>query len=577
MPGIQISGLLSNSAFDWKSVVDQLVAVSGAPIKKLSSEKDLNTAKMAALGELGSRLTALQDAVQAIREDEIFSARTVSSDLSNTTWRSSSVTGTAMGSYAFDVTQLATQAQLRGAGDIGSGLATTGDVSGLTLANLATATPVTAGTFTVAGKQVTVALTDSLQDVFTAISTATGGAVTASYNATTDKISLVQASGELVLGAGNDTSNFLAAMRLANNGTGTATSSTALGAVKTSATLATAGLRTAITAVDGTGAGSFSINGVAVAYNVNTDTVNSVIARINEAGAGVTASYDPTNDRVVLLNKSTGDIGLTVEETAGGLLDALGLSAAGGGALVHGKNAQFSVNGGDVLTSTSNTLEAAVHGVTGLNVTVNTVTRQTLQVESDRVAMQGAIQDFIDKFNDVQTYNDEATAVRVDGTGVSTSVLADNREVQAWARSLRSMAFEVASGVTGDITRLDDLGIDFEGTTSNLRIKDSGKLLAALGDKPEDVESFFMAPTGGIVTRFYSYLGDLASSGRSQSSRLGENNSDLDEQIATLQSRLEQEREQLTNSFIRMLDAQSLAQSQNTYLTNTFFKNNSGG
>ena len=190
--------------------MDQLVAVSGMPIKKLGTEKEANLAKVEALSSLGTTLTDLKDAVQAIRADEIFSARTVSSDVANTTWKSSSVTGAAIGSYAFDVTQLATQAQLRGASDIGGGLAPTSDVSGVTVANLATATAITAGTFTVDGKQVTIATTDSLKNVFDAINNATGGTngvggdVTATYDPATDRIRLTKASGtELVLGHGH--------------------------------------------------------------------------------------------------------------------------------------------------------------------------------------------------------------------------------------------------------------------------------------------------------------------------------------------------------------------------------------
>lgn len=575
MPGIQISGLLSNSAFDWKSVVDQLMAVEGIPIKTLTTEQTTNTQKIDALAEVYTALGDLQDTLQAIRADAVFSSRIVSSDLAGTTWKSSSVTGAALGAYTFDVTQLATQAQLRGAADAGAGLAATSDVSGLTLATLPTATAVTAGTFTVGGARITVALTDSLEEVFAAISAATGGTVTAGYDAATDKITLTSSAGELVLGAANDTSNFLAAMKLANSGTATAASSASLGSVKTSAPLASANLRAAITGVDGTGAGSFSINGVTIAYNVATSTLSSVIGDINASSAGVTASYDSANDRMVIVNKSTGDTGIAVSEAAGGLLAALGLTAASGGALVHGKNAVFTVNGGAALTSTSNTLEASVHGITGLSVTVNTASTQTLQIESDAATMQGAIEGFVQKFNAVQDLIEEKTRTTVAGGSVATSILSDNREVQAWARQLRSLAFDVVGGVTGGISRLDNLGMDFDSSSGHLTIKDSGKLAAALGDRPDDVASLFLQPTDGLVTRFYSYLGTIKATNRSQQATLGKGNADLDAQIARLQARLDQQRELLTNSFLKMLDAQSLAQSQNTYLTNAFFKNNS--
>ena len=77
------------------------------------------------------------------------------------------------------------------------------------MANLGLGQPITAGTFSVNGAQVAVTTSESLQDVFAAISTATGGNVTASYDPTTDKVTMASASGPVVLGADNDSSNFL--------------------------------------------------------------------------------------------------------------------------------------------------------------------------------------------------------------------------------------------------------------------------------------------------------------------------------------------------------------------------------
>ena len=569
MSGIQISGLLANSAFDWKSIVDQLVAIDGRPMTKFNADKTTNNDKSAALATLQTNLQDLQDSLQSIRADNTFSARTVGSDLAGTTWKSSSVTGTAIGSYTFAVSQLATTGQLRGASNIGSSLSVSDDVSGLTLANARTATAVSAGTFTVNGKQITVALTDSLQDVFDQIASATGD-VTASYDSATDKVTFTRASGELVIGAANDTSNFLSVFKLANTGTASTTSSASLGTTKISAPLASAGLANISPA-----SGSFSVNGVSINYNTATDSLSAIVNRINGAGAGVTASYDSANDRVLLANKSTGDVGISVSDGSGGLLDALGLSAASGGALVHGKNAQFRVNGGALISSASNTLDESTHGIAGLSVTVNSETTQTLQVESDTATMQSAIQGFIDKFNAVQDFIENNTKITVSGASVSTSLLSDNREIQDWSRKLQSLAFEAVSGATGSVTRLDSLGIDFNSTSGRLAIKDAGKLATAIGDHPDDVQSFFLKGSTGFVPKLYGYLTNVISADRAQQANLTKTNSSIDDQIKTLQSKLDSEREMLTNSFIHMLDAQSAAQSQQTYLTNAFFKNNS--
>jgi flagellar hook-associated protein 2 len=107
-------------------------------------------------------------------------------------------------------------------------------------------TAITAGTFTVNGKQVTVATTDSLQDVFDAIASATNNAVTASYNSTTDEITLLKSSSAITLGSAADTSNFLQVAQLYNNAGTSVSSTSALGRVNTTATMSDADLATAI-------------------------------------------------------------------------------------------------------------------------------------------------------------------------------------------------------------------------------------------------------------------------------------------------------------------------------------------
>jgi len=574
MAGIQISGLVANSAFDWKSVVDQLVAADSAPVTTLQNQQTTNTNKITALDSLKSSMLDLQTSLQNLRSGNVFANRTVSSDTANTTWTSSSSAGAPIGSYTFDVQKLATAASISGAGDLAAGLSATDDVSGLTVANLSTAIPVTAGVFTINGQQFTVATTDSLQSVLNNIATATGGGVTAAYDSASDTIQLTSAVGPLILGAANDTSNFLQAMKLNNNGTSSITSSAALGTLKTAATIGSAGLKTALTGLDASGNGAFKINGVTINFNANSDSVAALLSTINQSGAGVTASYDSANDRVLLTNNTTGDTGISVADVTGNLAAALGLTTAAGATFNRGSNAQFTLNGGPVLTSMSNTLDGSVTGITGLSVTVNSETKQTVQVGADTAGMQTAIQDFITKFNAVQSFITTNTKITSTGTQVTTSVLSDNHEVQSWASSLQSLAFDPVSGLTGTVQRLDNLGIDFSGTSGQLTVVNSDKLASALANHPDDVQSFFLNGSTGFVSKMYGYLTTLVSNDSSQQSDLQSANNDLANQITTLQGRLDDERTQLTNAFIAMQDAQSQANSQSTYLTQTFFNNN---
>lgn len=567
MAGLQLSGLASG--FDWKSLVDQLMTVERAPISRLEREQVTNSSRTKALSDLGLKITALQTSAAALKDETIFNGRLAKSTTADSTWSVSSAAGSAPGSYRIAVSQLATASRLAGTPDIGQSLHSSSNVSGLTLANLATGTAPTAGTFTINGQKVAVALTDSLQGVFDAIATATAGDVTAAYNEVADKITLTSATNRTItLGAANDTSNLLRALKLGNNGTGTVTSSGTLGAIKTTAKLDAAGLRTAVTNVDGNGAGNFSINGVSVAFDLDGDTLSGVLRRINQAGAGVTASYDAVNDRVQLVNNSTGDLGITVSETGNGLLKALGLTT---GTLTRGTNAAFTVDNGNPLTATGNTLDASAHGIAGLSVTVDSETTQTVAVSPDTTTMRGKIDAFIEAFNAVQTFIDEKSKVTSANGKVTTSVLSNNREVQDWARELRSLAFSAVSGLSGTISRLENLGIDFDGTSGKLSVEDSTKLTAALADRPEDVEAFFQTSTTGFVAKLTTALDRMETSNDDQQERITKNNSDIDRQISDLERRLEQQRELLTSSFIKMEEAQARIQQQGSALTNAFF------
>lgn len=553
---LQVAGLASG--FDWKTFVDQVMDLEHKPADRLETEKATNTQKVTQLGTLGTKLSTLQDAVQDLKAEGLFGKRSATSSATEGKWSASAATDTATGSYKIVVSQLATAATLAGAGNIGAALNPTDDsVASLTLATLPIGQAITAGKFSINGKQVTVVTTDSLEDVFNAISAATSGDVTASYDHTTDKITLTSASGSVVLGAANDTSNFLRALKLGNNGTGTVTSSARLGGVKTSATLANANLTGAITA----GAQSFSINGVSIGYNAATDSLATLLKRINDSTAGVSASYDAANDRVVLANTSTGDLGISLADDTGGLLNALGL--ASGTTFTRGKNAEFTINGGDTLSSQSNTLTSSAHGVSGLSVTVDSESTQTITVAADTGAMRGKLEAFIDKFNDVQSFLESVTKVTTDSKGkVTAAVLSGNREIQDWAHSLRSLAFGTVSGLTGSIKRLADFGIDFKSGTNELEIKDGDALDRALANHTTEIETFFNTSTTGFAAKLDAFVDKITDLNKDQEKSLNKANDSLDDQIDAIERRLAQQRELMENAFRMMEAAQSKIKQQ---------------
>ena len=570
MSGIQLTGLASG--LDWRSLVDKLIAAETVPQNRLRSEKSAGTQKTNVLESLKTSLTSLQSAIQPLgTSSDAFAARKATLASASTSWATSATAGTETGTYQIQVTQLATKAQRTGSADSGKALNSSADVSGLTLSTIPITTAITAGEFTVNGARITVALTDSLQDIFNQISTKTGGTVTASYDPASDKTRL-SSSTEIVLGSANDTSNFLRSLQLYNNGTGEVLGPKALGVVSVSAAIANANLREAITSTDISGNGSFSVNGTTIAYNVNSDSVQNVLSRINASAAGVTANYDKVNDRFTLTNKTTGDVGISISESPGGLLGALGLGNSA--SFVRGKDAQFNIDGGPTLTSASNTLDDSSHGITGLSIAVTSETTDSVTVGGDNAGARTKIEDFIAKFNAVQTFIDQQTKSSTTPDGkVTANILAGNREVSDIAKQLRNKIFAAVPGLSGSIQRLESIGIDFKSSSSILEVKDSGKLDAALRDHGSDVRTLFSDTTNGLSKRLDSFITQITGTTgtlTTQTASIAKQSKSIDEQISAMDRRLAQQKTLLEQGFIRMESAQSNIQSQLSALNNAF-------
>jgi flagellar hook-associated protein 2 len=359
-------------------------------------------------------------------------------------------------------------------------------------------------------------------------------------------------------------------MKLYNNGTGAITSTSQLGVVNTTAALANAHLQQSIGGVDGDGNGSFVINGVTISFNVNADSVQGILTKINQSGAGVTASYDTASDKFVLTNNADGDIGLSISEAAGGLLEAMGLNSTG--TLVRGQNASVQVDGGPTLTSTSNSFDASLTGLQGLSVTAASTGSQTVTVTSDTSDTETKIQAFIDAYNTLQSYIDSQTLITSTDTTVTPSLLSGDHDVTDMASSLREIVFNSVPGLTGTIQRLDDMGIGFTGTSSQLEILDQTKLDSALQNNPDQVQQLFNG-TGGLVSQLNDFvINTTGTSGlvQAETSRYTADSDAIDDQIAAMERRITQDQDRLTAEFVAFEAAQSLIQQQLAAFQNTF-------
>lgn len=565
MADLGLSGLVSG--LDWKTLVDQLADAERTPQTRLRIEQNTLGKQNTAYAAIQTQLEALKSRVATLSDSSLYDTRQASVSDEKT----ASVTaaaGTTLGSYTFNITQLATAAKQVGTAGAGSSLSASNDVSGLVLNNAAFATAITAGTITVNGKQITIATGDTLQTVFDNIQVATGSEVTASYDSATDKITF-SSTNPIVLGSATDTSNFLQVARLNNNGTGTITSTSQLGVVKQASALSSANLATPI--LDGgSGTGEFKINGVSIAF-ATTDTVSAVLKRINDSAAGVTASYDTVNDRFVLANKTTGDIGIALEDVSGNFLTATGLSS---GALTRGQNLLYNVDGGGQLISQSNTITESSSSIAGLAVTALAVGTTSISVASDTTAIKTAINDFITDYNKVQSIIDTQTASTTDSKGkVTAGTLANSGDADDIATRLRRMVTGEVAGLTAVLNQLEDIGIISNGTDNSIKVDDETKLDNALANNLTTVKNLFADATTGLAAKLTKYLEDTIGDSGSLVTRqenITKQSAAIDTQIADLERIVLSNRDRMIASFVAMESAQAQINQQMQYLQNQF-------
>lgn len=566
---ITAGGLISG--LDSNSIIEQLVKLESKPITRLQTQINLLKKQQSAVRTVRTQLLSLRSKTQDFRLNQIFNA--FNSDSSDKEIVTSSVTGTnpVLGSFALNVTQLASATSAVSSNKLGGAVnpAAVLNSSGIN-------TAVEAGTFSINGVQFTVdPSTQSLNDVITAINGSSAG-VTATYNAGTDTVSIANtvASNTAVINfsAQDDTSNILSALKLKGatqytngNGSTEVVSSVNLGAVDSTDILNTVNFANgALTA------GSFSINGVSVSVDPTTDTLQDVLDRINSSDANVTASFDSATDRIRFTSNTLGS--RTIAFGSGGdtsnFLSITNLSAA---TQTAGNDATFTVNGGPTLTRNTNEVSDAIAGVTLKFLSQGT---STVTVTSDNDKIVEGVKAFVDEFNKT------VTAIRdITGNGADLAGDAGIRNIEDY---LRSNIFNEVTGFSGDFSTLIDIGIstgdDFSATENQQLKLDEEKFREALQSDRLNVERLFSNTGGnGIADTLYSYLDDATKSTGFLNER-AKSNGTIDRQIENLNDtidrqtdRLKQYEARLRRQFLNLETLSSGFQQQSSALSSARF------
>ncbi len=565
-----LSGLASG--FDWRTLINQLADVERSPQKRLRAEQGTLFNRNNAFGSIKTQLSVLKNRTDNLSSNDVLQARKATTS-DSTVLSATASAGTASGNYAFNITQLATASKTAGTLGVGANLYPTNVVTSGTLASKGFNPPISAGTITVDGKQIAIDPTvDTLNNIFVKIQAATSLTVQGAYDATTDRITLNRLNGDpLVVGSATDTSNFLSVARLSNNGTSELVSASSLGSVTPANALSSANFQTAVSD-GGAGAGEFKINGVSIAFNATSDSVQNLMDRINASAAGVNMSYDRVNDQFTLTNKVTGNLGVAVEDITGNFLAAAGLAT--GSTFIAGNDALYTINGGSVLNSHSNSLTEETTGIDGLSITLLKTGTSTISLASDSSAIKGAIKNFIEDYNRAQSTIDSLTSSSTDSAGkVTRSTLAGDTDANEIASKLRAISYNQATGLTGTLNSLAKIGIDTTGDSDQLTLGDETALDDAIANHLSELKTLFNDPDKGIATQLNAYLEKMIGEDGAvitKQDALTKQSSEIDIQVTDLEKRVQSNRQRLIDSFVQMETAQQTINQQLKFLQQRF-------
>lgn len=298
-----------------------------------------------------------------------------------------------------------------------------------------------------------------------------------------------------------------------------------------------------VTNTGGTYSGSaFTGNGnpsKSITIDSSNNSLQGIRDAINAGGVGVTAT---------IVNDGSGTpYRLSLTANSSGASNSLRISVAGGGdasvtsLLAHdpagtqnlsqtvvAQNASFKVNG-VAITKTSNTVTDVIEGVT-LNLSKVTTSPVTLTVARDTSAVSSSISGFVKAYNDIV-----ATLKNSSGYNAETKqggILLGDSTVRLLQTQLRNMLNTPVVGTSGTLTRLADVGVNFQkdGTLAvnqtklndaiNNNFNDIASLFTSVGKATDSLISFSAATSAAKPGSYAVSVSVLATQGKAAGSAL---------------------------------------------------------
>jgi flagellar hook-associated protein 2 len=297
-----------------------------------------------------------------------------------------------------------------------------------------------------------------------------------------------------------------------------------------------------------------------------TDTLSTVVDKINSANIGVTAStlFDGSTYRLQLRSKESG----AANEVHVSGFD-MGLELNPADPLEQGQqaqNAHITVDGIDIYSS-SNVVSGAIPGVT-LTLSTETTSPVDVNIKSDSTALGTKIQTFIDAYNSV--VKKIHTVAGYGSTDASVEMLAGNSTLRSLTSRMSSTLRSVVDSGNASYTTLGSIGIatSQDGTLT----LDNTKLSKAVSASPDAVARLFAGSTStdGVMD-LMSSLATTFNNGKdglltNQLNTIKSNITRLNARIDREDDRLTMYRERLEKQFNNMDNLISASNATLTYL-----------
>lgn len=305
--------------------------------------------------------------------------------------------------------------------------------------------------------------------------------------------------------------------------------------------------------------GSFLINGTSVSVGPG-DSLETIAASINNAGAGVTATVLPgQNGYYLTISGTTG--GAISYGDPNGILSTLGITT--NTPVQAGSLAEYTINGVAFQSKTN-----SATGIPGLTLTFNSTIPSSapavVSVSQNQGAITSAVQQFATDYNallgDVAKYS---------GAG---SALAGNAAVLSISNTLNNALTAVLPGQPAGYQSLAQIGVTVSapvGSPSDMSMSvNSATLQAALQANPTAVAALLNG-SGGVATQLQQDLnmyvgptGSVNSQITALQSQTGQIGSEINDPNSAINLQIAFQQQELVSEFQNMLTALASSQAQ---------------